>query len=261
MLRKAFTLIELLVVISIIALLMAVLLPALRNAKLQATSIVCRTQLKDIGLAFNLYVQDHNREMPTSNEGGTGRWVGKIGLYYEESKRFVQGGGSPDSTVYLDMFRCPTQKKKFDSIAVGTYGYNLYMTGGNGDDGTIYPKYNWRKSDRYIMPSQLPVMGCLSGEIIPALPTTTNGGGLHMYPNAGPHPVALEYGYDGGTLSRGTKVHYNGPAAVHKGKCNFLFADFHVDNVDVCDKSQWPWFDKFDGKPFHPIRKPGAEAH
>lgn len=259
MLRKAFTLIELLVVISIIAVLMGILLPSLSSAKQQATSIVCRTQLKDIGFAFNFYVGENSRQLPTSNEGGIGRWVGKIGPYYEEAKQFLAGGGSSDSTVYIDMFRCPTQKKGYSDVAVGTYGYNRYMTGGNGSDGTIVPQYNWRKIDTFLTPGELPIMGCLSGDVVSGLPTTSPGG-LHMQENQGPHPLALKYGYSGGSLGRTTKLSYYGPAPVHKGTCNFLFSDFHVDKMNVCKESEWPWFNKFDGKAFHPRRQPGAEA-
>ena len=47
--KNGFTLIELLVVISIIAVLMAVMIPALGRAKLAAQSVVCKTRLKDLG--------------------------------------------------------------------------------------------------------------------------------------------------------------------------------------------------------------------
>jgi prepilin-type N-terminal cleavage/methylation domain-containing protein len=59
-----FTLIELLVVISIIALLMAVLLPALGRARKQARAVACQANLRQWGLALNLYAQDNEGRLP-----------------------------------------------------------------------------------------------------------------------------------------------------------------------------------------------------
>jgi len=53
--RKAFTLIELLVVIAIIAILMAILMPALRVAREQGRSISCRSNVRTLTLAWLMY--------------------------------------------------------------------------------------------------------------------------------------------------------------------------------------------------------------
>ena len=97
--RHAFTLVELLVVIGIIAILMALLLPALNNAREQARRTQCAAGLHNIGLAMNIYANENKRRLPI-HPGAGNNWFWD--LPYPTRDAIVRAGAVRDS------FYCPS---------------------------------------------------------------------------------------------------------------------------------------------------------
>jgi prepilin-type N-terminal cleavage/methylation domain-containing protein len=88
--RTGFTLVEMLVVISIIALLIGLLLPAVQRAREAANRISCANNLHQIGLAFHLYHDDYNKLPPAQLDNGGATWAVLILPYMEQSNLYKE---------------------------------------------------------------------------------------------------------------------------------------------------------------------------
>lgn len=165
---RGFTLIELLVVISIIALLLSILMPALSRVKDQARKVVCMSHLKQWGEILILYTSEYNDSFMTGytlhgsqfslEERQQSTWVGALRPYYQYDDGFLtcpratkpqtEGGTVPfaawgvaDRTYWTFL----------PEGSYGSYGINWWINNAHDSfpgiiSGSPYPKeYFWRK--------------------------------------------------------------------------------------------------------------------
>ncbi len=145
--RDGFTLIELLVVIAIIAILAALLLPALGRAKESAKAIQCLNQMRQIALASRLYAEENEDSFPRSQHSA----FANKQLPWERALApllGVTGGPTAWTNLLQTVYHCPNDKQTGHL----SYGFNYYCEVGPDDDYPGKPQ-TWRKLSQITRPT------------------------------------------------------------------------------------------------------------
>lgn len=173
--KKSFTLIELLVVITIIAILAAMLLPALKGARDKAKNAVCQNNLKQFGLAFNLYVQDWNRTPAVCKKYSGAPFDYNDGWMFKLYPAYVGNEG---------IFICPSAPQPMSSDPGQPFNARISYTangGTMGEEGGNSPAVFTRTSEGFIIGDMEKDEGWISAWWWPALASRHNSGANILY--------------------------------------------------------------------------------
>jgi len=140
--KGGFTLIELLVVISVIALLVSILMPALNRAREQAQKVVCASQERQWGIAISQYASDNDQYFPRNDDAPYPHfwWIGPSMMEFFdefllplEKRESTEGGYQMESNIT----HCPTQKRHMTVMARSAETRDVDVI------GYCYIAYNW----------------------------------------------------------------------------------------------------------------------
>ena len=227
--RRGFTLIELLVVIAIIAILAAILTPALRDAMEAGRAAHCTSNLKQMGSALYMYARDYDGWYPIYAETGNDRRGGRIdGVRYRDYRRlwlhtewFRSGdfrGGVRDGDGFLGPYLSTEPKMKANILGCISQKDGLEMRTWNGVESP-QPVQHLRSYglNVYTMTNTSKNFGARHSEEFPDVSKTVfmvDGSGLSAFVILPPSVF--------GDFSR------HQPIARHLGRFNAAFLDGHV---------------------------------
>jgi prepilin-type N-terminal cleavage/methylation domain-containing protein/prepilin-type processing-associated H-X9-DG protein len=133
--RRAFTLVELLTVIAIIAILAALLLPALGRSKAKAYNLACMNNLRQLGIATRLYSDNNQERLPSAEilptqpidpQNPLPRICDLLASYVERT--------AGTNTISATVFKCPVDKKGRFAAEGSSYEWNAELNGRRMDE-------------------------------------------------------------------------------------------------------------------------------
>ena len=221
---SAFTLIELLVVIMIITLLMGILVPVLHKAKEQGKDVVCRSNLRQVGLAANLYAEDNDLYVPRGAAGGAGR------AWYQVLMPFLAQKPVNNDYRAVDIFRCPSYPDKFQTVCFVVNGWDFQgrqdMVGKEITTPTRLTECTVKANTVFLADNE-------DGKWRQIIKTAADPGTDRCDVwNPGHLPSS-----NSEDLTLGRRV----ARARHKNGCNLLFLDWHVDWMPANDITVEMW--------------------
>ncbi len=137
--RRGFTLIELLVVIAVIAVLMALLLPALNRAREQGKRAVCLNNVKTLALGWMMYCEEYNGNMPQAQALTNSGWIwNPSGSRPVDAPRETQLDALKKGQLFeyvqnVKVYRCPVAR----TVEMRTYSCTHSMNGLSFDGGPV----------------------------------------------------------------------------------------------------------------------------